>query len=389
MGSPDNRGRMGKAALAAAVAGMLAPPASEIRVARPERALTDRWRQVPVAFRHATRLGISFRPVQAETFELDPHVALQTLLAYPFEVIRLGAYWNRIETAPGAFDPADLDWQVAAAEEAGKQIIICVGPVKTFGYPEYFVPDHRLDQPLPEGALVEPRTQPSLLAAASALVTAVVARYRDRDAVVAWQVEHEAVDPLGLEHSWRLSASFVGQEVEAARAADPTRPIIMNGFLPTSTPVRSSQWWRTRDQGDSLTVAQRLADVVGVDFYPRHAHDPASAPGPPTSTAARGDGNNTDGSSRRVGRQPLPAGESSSPRDKPSPGRRSPSRLTPIREVCTVASPRTSSATTTRASAWPDRHPSAAPPTRSGAPNTGCCVTSTATHATCRPSHGS
>jgi hypothetical protein len=45
----------------------------------------------------------------------------------------------------------------------------------------------------------------------------------------------------------------------------------MNGFLPTSTPVRLSQWWRTRDQGDSLAVASRMADIVGIDYYPRHA----------------------------------------------------------------------------------------------------------------------
>jgi hypothetical protein len=45
----------------------------------------------------------------------------------------------------------------------------------------------------------------------------------------------------------------------------------MNGFLPTSSLVRLQQWWRTRDQGDSLAVAQRLADIVGVDYYPRHA----------------------------------------------------------------------------------------------------------------------
>ena len=96
-------------------------------------------------------------------------------------------------------------------------------------------------------------------------------RYRDRPAIVAWQVEHEAVDPLGMEHSWRLSAAFVRQEVAAVRAADPTRPVMMNGFLPTSAPVRTQQWWRTRDQGDSLAVAQQLADIVGVDFYPRHA----------------------------------------------------------------------------------------------------------------------
>ena len=96
-------------------------------------------------------------------------------------------------------------------------------------------------------------------------------RYRDREAIVAWQVEHDAVDPLGMEHSWRLSATFVRQEVAAVRAADPTRPVMMNGFLPTSAPVRMQQWWRTRDQGDSLAVAQQLADIVGVDFYPRHA----------------------------------------------------------------------------------------------------------------------
>jgi hypothetical protein len=46
---------------------------------------------------------------------------------------------------------------------------------------------------------------------------------------------------------------------------------MMNGFLPTSLAVRLSQWWQTRDQGDSLAVAQRLADMVGIDYYPRHA----------------------------------------------------------------------------------------------------------------------
>src|SRR5579859_5056531 len=46
---------------------------------------------------------------------------------------------------------------------------------------------------------------------------------------------------------------------------------MMNGYLPTSLPVRLSQWWQTRDQGDSLAVAERMADIVGIDFYPRHA----------------------------------------------------------------------------------------------------------------------
>ena len=56
-------------------------------------------------------------------------------------------------------------------------------------------------------------------------------RYRDRDCIIAWQVEHEAVDPLGMEHSWRLAEAFVRSEVEAVRGGGPGRPVMMNGFL--------------------------------------------------------------------------------------------------------------------------------------------------------------
>lgn len=247
------------------------PLAPTARVARAARPLTDAWQTAPVEARQATLLGLSFRPLQAEALGLDARATLRALLAYPFQVVRLGAYWNRIESAPGALSFEALDWQVEAAERAGKQIILNVGAVKTFGYPEFFAPAHHLPRPLREGALVTPDGNRALLSAALAFVTQVIERYRDRSAIVAWQVEHEAVDPLGMEHSWRLSAAFVQREVEAVRAADPTRPILMNGFLPTSAPVRLQQWWSTRDQGDSLAVAQRLADIVGVDYYPRHA----------------------------------------------------------------------------------------------------------------------
>lgn len=253
------------------ISGLSLPIMSEARVKRAMRPLTDQWRHIPVAPRGSTLLGVSFRPLQADALGLDAQTTLKVLLAYPFQVIRLGAYWNRIEPTPGAFSPDALDWQIDAAEHTGKQIILNVGAVKTFGYPEYFAPAHHLQRPLREGALVSPEAHRSLLDAAAAFVSRIVERYRDRLAIVAWQVEHEAVDPLGVEHSWRLGAAFVQEEVAAVRTADPTRPVMMNGFLPTSSLVRLQQWWRTRDQGDSLTVAQRLADIVGVDYYPRHA----------------------------------------------------------------------------------------------------------------------
>ncbi len=202
---------------------------------------------------------------------LEPRAALRALLDHPHEIVRLPALWNRMEPAPGVFDPAPLDWQVEVAERAGKQLIVGLGAVKNFGYPEFFVPKHHLPLPLPEGKLVSEESHPELLAAALAFVARVVDRYRARDSIIAWQVEHEAVDPLGVEHSWRLAAAFVEREVAEVKRLDPKRPILLNGFLPMSTPVSAQQWWRTRDQGDSLTLAEKRAEIIGVDVYPCHA----------------------------------------------------------------------------------------------------------------------
>ncbi len=245
--------------------------ALEFHLTQANRALSDAWQRIPIQPRNSTLLGISFRPLQAEAFGLDQRATLQELLAYPFQMIRLGAYWNRIEPQPGAFLTDELDWQVDAAEKASKQIILCVGPIKTFGYPEFFVPAHQLKFPFPEHKLIKPSAYSSLLESATTFISRLAERYKTRKSIAAWQLEHEAVDPLGVEHSWRLDYSFVQRETEALRKADPTRPIVMNGFLPTSLLVRLTQWWQTHDQGDSLATAQRLADMVGVDYYPRHA----------------------------------------------------------------------------------------------------------------------
>jgi hypothetical protein len=257
--------------LAAAGAAIALSGLSELRIGPAERRLTDRWRSIPVPPRGGTRLGLSFRPRQCEDLCLDPRETLRSLLGFPYEVIRLAAYWDRIAPAPDVRDHGELDWQLDAAERAGKQVILNLGAVKSFGYPEYFVPPYLLDEPLPEGRLVTPETHPRLLAAATEHLVDLVARYADRPSIIAWQVEHDAVDPLGMEHSWRLSREFVQREVATVHRADDTRPVLLNGFLPMSTSVTAHQWWRTRDQGDSVEVALELGDVLGIDSYPRHA----------------------------------------------------------------------------------------------------------------------
>ena len=242
----------------------------DVRIARPERPMTEDWRRVEVTPRHSALLGISFRPRQAEAFGLEANATLDALLKYRYQLVRLAAYWDRIES-PAEFDTHELDTQLGAAERAGKMVIISIGAIKNFGYPEFYVPKHVLDRPLREGSIVRPDTHAVLLSAVKRFISHIATRYRGHGSVVAWQLEHEAVDPLGFEHSWRLAYDFVESELATLRDCDLSRPVMMNGFLPTSAPVKLSQWWRTRDQGDSLAVAAKLADIVGLDYYPRHA----------------------------------------------------------------------------------------------------------------------
>jgi hypothetical protein len=243
---------------------------SELRVACPVQPPRETWRSMPIHPRGTTLLGVSWRTPQVDAMGLDQRDSLEQLLRYPFHVLRLGAYWNRLEPRPGQLTPDELDRQIDAAERAGKQVLLDVGAVKTFGYPEFFVPPHRLPRALREGALVHATDHAWLLQPAVEHIARLVERYRDRACILGWQVEHESVDPLGLEHSWRLGQDFVTAEIDAVRRADPSRPIVLNGFLPMSLLVAAQQLWRTRDQGDSLAFALEAADIVGLDVYPRH-----------------------------------------------------------------------------------------------------------------------
>ena len=90
----DRRRRCGPAGVARPLGGAARAPGAPAHRAPGDGALEPRG---------ATLLGISFRPRQVEALGLDAPATLRTLLSYPFQLIRLGAYWNRMEPAPGVF----------------------------------------------------------------------------------------------------------------------------------------------------------------------------------------------------------------------------------------------------------------------------------------------
>src|SRR5260370_38064467 len=92
------------------------PLALEVRIKQATQPLTGAWQHMPIEPRRSTLLGMSFRSPQVTALGLDLRTTLPTLLTYPFQIIRLGAYWNRIELEPGKFNTDELDWQIDAAE---------------------------------------------------------------------------------------------------------------------------------------------------------------------------------------------------------------------------------------------------------------------------------
>src|SRR5947207_3478196 len=95
-----------------AASSLALPIALEVRLKQATQPLTDAWQHLPIEPRRSTLLGISFRSPQVDALGLDARTTLQTLLTYPFQLILLGAYWNRMKPEPGKFSPAELDWQI-------------------------------------------------------------------------------------------------------------------------------------------------------------------------------------------------------------------------------------------------------------------------------------
>ena len=235
------------------------PLISEMRISKARQPLTEDWRQIPIEHRGSTLLGISFRPLQAQEYGLDTRSTLSKLLEYPIQIVRLGAYWNKIELKKGVFDTSELDWEVDRVEQAGATDYLCVGALKTFGFPEYFIPHHYMQKPLPNGTLITPTEHSDLLAAAKNFITYITERYKTENLSLLGKLENEPTDPLPDASYWRISVDFVKSELETLRASDKTKPVMINGFLATSLIVKLGAAWLTRGQGNALDLAKNIS----------------------------------------------------------------------------------------------------------------------------------
>jgi hypothetical protein len=176
------------------------------------------------------RYGVSFSLKQCRNFGLDPKKTLAWLLKMGWRRFRLMSYWNEHETAQGAYDFSELDWQIQMIEKHGGEVSLCLG-VKQPRWPEYHWPAWALT--LPE----QQKTQALL-----DYLTAVIQWYDKADTITSYQLENEAL-LRGFGRSIEINRRRLRAEYELVSRLDTSRPVYMSTSNGWGVPLRRPLPW--------------------------------------------------------------------------------------------------------------------------------------------------
>ena len=202
--------------------------------------------------------GVTFSQVFAEQMELNWQEAYTAMLdELGIKKIRLIAYWSKIESNQGEYVFDDLNWQINEAEKRNAEVILAVGR-KLPRWPECHVPEwaRELDESVQQEKLL-------------LLLTQIIDRYKDNQAIKVWQVENEPF-LMGFGECPKLDKEFLKKEINLVRELDSEkRPILMtaSGEL--------SLWSQPALIGDIFGTT--LYRIVWSDVFQKHVEYPIPA----------------------------------------------------------------------------------------------------------------
>jgi len=195
-----------------------------VGVTKPAKEIT--W-GVNFSQKHAELLGLNWK---------ETYLALLDNLGV--KNLKVAAQWDLIEQEKDKYNFEDLDWQVQKAEQTGAKILLVIG-IKTGRWPECHIPDWAKNEDKEEQQL-----------AILELIENIVLRYRDSEAIWAWQVENESFFPFG-ECPW-TDKEFLKREIALVKSLDlQKRPVLISDS----------------GEGSFWIQSARLGDIVGTTMY--------------------------------------------------------------------------------------------------------------------------
>ena len=196
------------------------------------------WIGVPTKTQEPLTAGVTFSIPYANELNLNWREAFTAILDdLGVRVFRIPAYWSLVEPENGNFNWSDIDYQMNEIAARDGKAILAVG-AKLPRWPECWIPDWAKRQGMGEEHQARLR-----------YIEATVERYKDHPALMAWQVENEALFRFGI--CPPPSRPLLKREIELVRRLDIAHPI-------TTTDSGELSFW--------FSVGS-LVDKLGISTY--------------------------------------------------------------------------------------------------------------------------
>lgn len=185
--------------------------------------------------------GVTFSPRYATYLKLDwQKVYVQILDDLKVRNLRIATYWNTIESQNAQYDFSETDFLISETEKRKAKVVLVLG-IRQPRWPECHIPSWA------KGLTVTQRQQEAL-----EFIKAIVERYKNNDAISAWQVENEPFAYWFGENCDAPDAKFLQDEINLVKKLD-SRPVIVTD---------SGEW---SDWIDPM----KMSDILGVSLYRR------------------------------------------------------------------------------------------------------------------------
>lgn len=209
-----------------------------------------------------SKLGTTFSQYQCSYYGFDFKPAFQEVLTLNFDIVRLCAYWNEIESEKGKYDFSTLDWLIDESKKfPNTKLVLAVG-IKTPRWPEFHFPNWAVNEFNVEWQENEARaSQTELQELAIKFIGAVVERYRDNPQVQYFQIENEPLNLIEGISGGYLSKEYVFKAIEKAKELKNENQKILSSCTVFAWPPHR------KDDIETAEILTTISDAIGVNVY--------------------------------------------------------------------------------------------------------------------------
>lgn len=187
-------------------------------------------------------LGTTYSHRFAKSLHLDPIKSFNEIIALHFDVIRLGCYWDEIQTSQNSYTYSSIRGLLDICEKNNQKVVMTLG-MKAPRWPEFYIP-----------SCLKTNSPKEASSHVLNYLEKTVKELKNYSCIQYWQVENEPLNPVWPDQRC-IRFDDLQQEVSLIRRLDSKRKIIIN------------LWGNETSLTKTFAQAEKIADIVGLDIY--------------------------------------------------------------------------------------------------------------------------